>query len=151
MAIAARYRLNIHTMDVVGAYINGKLDETIYMEQPHGYEDSTNKVCKLLCPLYGLKQSGAIWNKKLNSEFLNLRFTCLIADQCVYIQQNDTGIIIIAVHVNDMTILASDDALMSQAKSELGSKFDVQDLGPVRQILGMEVTRDSTSGSITLT
>ena len=39
-----------------------------------------------------------------------------------------------------MTILASDDTLMSQVKKELGSKFDVQDLGPVRQILGMEVT-----------
>jgi hypothetical protein len=151
MAIAARYRLNIHTMDVVGAYLNGKLDEIIYMEQPHGYEDGTNKVCKLLRPLYGLKQSGAIWNKKLNSEFLNLGFTRLIADQCVYIRRNELGIVIIAVHVDDMTILASDDTLMSQAKAELGSKFDVQDLGPVRQILGMEVTRDLTSGSITLT
>ena len=72
-------------MDVVGAYLNGELNETIYMEQPPGYEDGTGRVCKLLRPLYGLKQSGAIWNKKLNSEFLNLHFRRLLSDQCVYI------------------------------------------------------------------
>ena len=85
MAIAAHYQLDIHTMDVVGAYLNGELDETIYMEQPPGYKNGTNQVCKLLRPLYGLKQSGAIWNKKLNSEFINLGFQHLITDQCVYI------------------------------------------------------------------
>lgn len=78
-------------------------------------------------------------------------FTRLIADQCVYIRRDEHGIGIIAVHVDDMTILASDDLLMAQIKAELGSKFDVQDLGPVKQILGMEVTRDAKSGSITLT
>jgi len=86
IAIAARYKLDIHTMDIVGAYLNGKLNKTIYMEQPPGYEDGTNHVYRLHHPLYGLKQSGAIWNKKLNSEFISLGFTRLIADQCVYIQ-----------------------------------------------------------------
>jgi len=62
-------------MNVVGAYLNGELDEIIYMEQPLGYEDRTNCVYRLCHPLYGLKQSGAIWNKKLNSEFISLEFT----------------------------------------------------------------------------
>jgi len=42
MAIAARYQLEIHVMDVIGAYLNGELSETIYMQQPPGYEDGTN-------------------------------------------------------------------------------------------------------------
>jgi len=50
MAIAAYYKLDIHTMDVVGAYLNGKLNETIYMEQPPGYKDGTNHVYRLHCP-----------------------------------------------------------------------------------------------------
>jgi len=73
-------------MDVVGAYLNGKLNKTIYMEQPPDYKDRTNHIYRLHCLLYRLKQSGAIWNKKLNSEFISLGFTQLIADQCVYIQ-----------------------------------------------------------------
>jgi len=60
MAIATHYKLDIHTMDVVGAYLNGELNEMIYMEQPPGYEDGTNHVYRLRRLLYGLKQSGAI-------------------------------------------------------------------------------------------
>jgi len=69
-----------------------------------------------------------------------LGFTRLIADQCVYIRRDSSSIAIIAVHVDDMTILASNDLLMAQVKTKLSTKFNVQDLGPVRQILGMEVT-----------
>jgi len=138
-------------MDVVGAYQNGELNETIYMEQPPSYEDGTNHVYRLRRPLYGLKQSGAIWNKKLNSEFISLGFTQLIADQCVYIQRNTDGIVIVAIHVDNMTILASSNTLMSQVKSDLNLKFDTQDLGLVKQILGMEITQDKTTGSITIT
>jgi len=151
VAIAACYELDIHTMDVVGAYLNGELNKTIYMEQLPGYEDETNHVYRLCHPLYGLKQSGAIWNKKLNSEFISLGFTRLIADQCVYIQQNTNSIVIVAIYVDDMAILASSNTLMSQVKSDLNSKLDTQDLGPVKQILGMEITQDKTTGSITIT
>jgi len=58
---------------------------TIYIEQLPGYEDGTNHIYRLRCLFYELKQSGAIWNKKLNSEFISLEFTQLITDQCVYI------------------------------------------------------------------
>ena len=151
MAIATCYKLNIHTMDVVRAYLNGELNETIYMEQPPGYKDRTNHVYRLRHPLYGLKQSGAIWNKKLNSKFISLGFTWLITDQCVYIQWTRDGIVIVAIYVDDMTILASSNTLMSQVKSDLNSKFDTQDLGPVKQILGIEITWDKTTSSIIIT
>ena len=106
--------LDIHTMNVVGAYLNSKLNETVYIEQLSGYEDGTNHIYRLCRPLYGLKQSSAIWNKKLNSESISLGFTQLIADQCIYIQQNTDGIVIVAIHVDNMTILASSNTLMSQ-------------------------------------
>jgi len=89
-------------------------------------------------------------NKKLNSEFISLGFTQLIIDQCVYIQQNTDSIVIVAIHVDDMTILASSNTLMSQVKSDLNSKFNTQDLDPVKQILDMEITRDKTTSSITV-
>ena len=67
-------------MNVVGAYLNSELNEMIYMKQLSSYKDETNYIYRLRCSLYGLKQSGAIWNKKLNSEFISLGFTQLIAD-----------------------------------------------------------------------
>ena len=50
--------LKIKQMDIKGAYLNGILQETVYMKQPEGFEDGTGRVCKLIKTLYGLKQSG---------------------------------------------------------------------------------------------
>jgi len=74
-------------------------------------------------------------------------YTRLLSDQCVYIKRNNADITIVAVHVDDMIVLASTPALMAAAESELEFMFNIKKLGAVRQLLGMEVTRD-TDGSI---
>jgi hypothetical protein len=61
--------LKVQQMDIKGAYHNGILQETIYMKQPEGCEDGTNRVCKLLKTMYGLKQAGRKWNKQLDEKF----------------------------------------------------------------------------------
>jgi transposase InsO family protein len=141
LALAARYNLQVHVVDVVGAYLNGKLDEEIYMQQPPLFEDGTPRVCRLHRTLYGLKQSGRVWNLQLNDSFLKLGYTRLTSDQCVYIRRAGADMSIIAVHVDDMTILTSSDSLMSRVEAELDAEFTIKKLGAIRQLLGMEVTR----------
>ena len=58
LALVPMQDLKFQQMDVKGAYLNGTLHETIYMQQPEGCEDGTGQVCKLVKPLYGLKQAG---------------------------------------------------------------------------------------------
>ena len=65
-AIAAAMDLEIHQMDVVTAFLANELDEEIYMEQPKGFVDGNDMVCKLGKSLYGLKQSARLWNQKLD-------------------------------------------------------------------------------------
>ena len=67
LAIAAKDDLEIHQMDVQSAYLNGELEEEIYMEQPEGFipEGKEDLVCKLHKSLYGLKQAGRTWHHKL--------------------------------------------------------------------------------------
>ncbi len=62
LGIAAIKDLKISQMDVKGAYLNGELEEEIYMRQPEGYDDGSGRVCRLHKTLYGLKQSGCKWN-----------------------------------------------------------------------------------------
>jgi len=57
IAIVALHNLEIHQMDVTTAFLNGDLEEEVYMEQPEGFvvKGHENKVCKLIKSLYGLK------------------------------------------------------------------------------------------------
>ncbi len=75
-------------MDVVAAYLNDELEEEVHMKQPSGFDDGTGQVCKLQLSLYGLKQSGRVWNQKLTATFKKLGFTQLMADQCVVMNRH---------------------------------------------------------------
>ena len=83
LVLAAQYNLEVQTVDVKGAYLNGKLDEEIYMKQPEGFTDGTDRVLKLHKTIYGLKQSGKVWNERLNKEFHKIKFKRLLTNQCV--------------------------------------------------------------------
>jgi hypothetical protein len=72
--------LNVKQMDIKGAYLNGILQETIYMKQLEGFGDGTGRVCKLIKTLYGLKQSGREWNKQLDGKLRNHGYKRLSSD-----------------------------------------------------------------------
>jgi Reverse transcriptase (RNA-dependent DNA polymerase) len=75
LAIAALEDLELCSMDISHAYLNGKLEEDIYMQQPEGFEvGRPEHVCKLRKSLYGLKQAGRVWNKTLQSVLLSMGF-----------------------------------------------------------------------------
>lgn len=65
----------------------------------------------------------------LKSSFKKLGFTCLLADQCVYVQRSDEGIIITVVHVDDMSIFTSNDKLITEIESKLATQFPINKLG----------------------
>ncbi|KAH7465155.1 hypothetical protein BFJ66_g17589 [Fusarium oxysporum f. sp. cepae] len=65
-AIAATLDLELGQMDVKTAFLYGKIDEEIYVEQPEGFDDGTERVWKLRKALYGLKQSPRIWYQTLS-------------------------------------------------------------------------------------
>jgi Reverse transcriptase (RNA-dependent DNA polymerase). len=148
LALAAKLALEIHVVDIVGAYLNGKLDEIIYMQQPPEYNDGTGRVCQLHRSIYGLKQSGRVWNDNLNRTFTELRYTRLQSDQCVYIRHTPDSVIIIAVHVDDMAIFGSDKRSIANAKNDLQTKYKITDLGEAKQIVGIEIDRDINAGTL---
>jgi transposase InsO family protein len=151
IALATRLDWEIHAMDVVGAYLNGELEEEIYMKQAPGYDDGTGRVCRLRRSLYGLKQSGRVWNQKLNNTIKARGFTPLSADPCAYARSTSGGVSIIAVHVDDMILVTSNTILMVELKSEMKEDFDVSDLGPAGGMTGTEIARNRTCKTTTLT
>jgi hypothetical protein len=85
LAIASIKQLDIQQMDVKGAYLNGTLNEKVYMHQPEGYDDGSGRVCLLRKTLYGLKQSGREWNTEFDMKMKKFGFRRSRADPCLYI------------------------------------------------------------------
>ena len=139
-------------MDVVGAYLNATLpnDEVLYMDPIPGLHDSSNKVHRVVKSLYGLKQAGRAWNTALN-DFLTTRgYQRLNVDHCTYMCTTGHDFTILAVHVDDMAILAPNRQVMDTAKQEISSKFPCKDLSPMRQMIGLKVHRNRGSKTIHL-
>lgn len=103
MALAARENLKIHQMDAVTAFLQGDITEEIYLEQPQGFNDGSGRVCKLRRAIYGLKQAGRQWNKKLDTRLKKMGLKCSEMDPCIYF--TDDLKLMIAIYVNDFLIL----------------------------------------------
>lgn len=151
MALAVRYQLQIHQMDVKTAFLNGKIDAEIYMEQPEGYDTEFPRkkfVCKLKKALYGLKQAGRLWNQTLHKYLIEQDYQQLNSEPCVYIRRKEDTITIIAIYVDDIKIATNNTEALESAKNMLKTRFKMTDLGPVHHILGLRVLRKEDSISI---
>ena len=129
-------------MDVVSAFLHGRLEEEIYMMQPSGYsvKGKENLVCRLKKSLYGLKQSSRCWAKALQQYVETLGFSQSAADPCVFIRVDDS-ITIIAVYVDDLILITSELDQMRQLKQHLADQFKMKDMGPLHYLLGITVVQ----------
>jgi len=145
IAIAALRNLEIHQMDVKTAFLNGDLDEEIYMEQPEGFiaPGQEKKVCKLVKSLYGLKQAPKQWHEKFDHTMITSGFKINECDKCVYVKETENGYVILCLYVDDMLIVGSNDDMIKSTKNMLKSKFDMKDMGLADVILGIKISRAS--------
>ena len=147
LAYAVEKRMKIHQMDVITAFLNGDLNEDIYMEQPPGYvqEGKEKLVCKLKKSLYGLKQSPRCWNEKLTQHVKSLGFEESGADPCIFTRRKNQKVEIIAIYVDDLIAITETDEEMRRLKKSLTSTFKMKDLGELYYCLGINFYRTKDS------
>lgn len=157
LALAALEDWEIHQVDVKSAYLNGELDEEIYMEQPEGFaaKGEEGKVCRLLKALYGLKQAGRQWHLRLRSVLEKLGFTAFdTGDISIFVMRQrvgeDTQILFLIVYVDDITLLGNSLQLIVWTKQKLEENFDISDLGEISHYLGIRIARDRAHRAIFL-
>ena len=143
IAIAAIFDLKIHQMDVKTTFLNGDLEEEIYMDQPEGFVESgqESKVCKLTKSLYGLKQAPKQWHEKFDSCMIGNGYKSNECDKCIYSKSWNNLHVIISLYVDDMLIFCSNMHVINEMKNMLKSHFDMKDLGEANFILGMKITK----------
>jgi hypothetical protein len=119
-AIAARNDWELHQVDVKGAYLQGELDEEIYMRVPEGADEPGKEgwFRRLLKPLYGLKQAGRQWKKKLDQIMSELGFEKRAGDECVYVKRaGNAVVIVVVVYVDDMAVAGSRSHVQASSHS----------------------------------
>jgi hypothetical protein len=137
--------MELHQVDIVGAYLQGDLDEKIYMTPPAGLNIPGKKgwCLRLHKPLYGLKQAGQQWKKKLDKTMVHLCFVKSNADECLYVlREKGQVILLVLVYVNDTAVASKQLKCIEEFKQQLQEFFPIKDLGELCHILGIQVTRN---------
>ena len=138
IALAAEHKWNLTQMDVKTAFLNGELEEDIYMLPPEGHE--SDKLLKLKKGLYGLKQAPRQWNKKL-VQFLvhKLMFTQSESDECLFIYRKGKDLLIMAVYVDDLIMADNNPKLRKEIADALKKEYEMDDIGKLEWFLGIRV------------
>lgn len=143
LAIVAQKGWQVFHMDVKSAFLNGFLQEEIYVEQPEGFviKGQENKVYLLKKALYGLKQAPRVWYSRINDHLLSLGFQKSLSEVTLYIKHVGADILIISLYVDDLLVTGSNLALIDEFKQEMKDVFEMTDLGLMTYFLGMEITQ----------
>ena len=131
-------------MDVKISFLNGVVEEEVYVEQPLSFEthDRETHVCKLNKSLYGLKQAPRTWYNRIDNFLSSLGFTKSKADSNVYYKVEDGNPMILLLYVDELVVTGM-DKFITNTKRKLAAKFEMRDLGIMHYFLGMEVWQNA--------
>ena len=140
LALAAGKGWPVHHMDVKSAFLNGDLEEEVYVQQPPGFAASGKEhlVLRLRKALYGLKQAPRAWNTKLDACLIQLGFTRCESEAGMY-ARGTNGRLLVGVYVDDLVITGSNSSTIEAFKLEMMEQFKMSDLGLLTYYLGIEV------------
>uniref|UniRef100_A0ABD2WMS0 Integrase catalytic domain-containing protein n=1 Tax=Trichogramma kaykai TaxID=54128 RepID=A0ABD2WMS0_9HYME len=139
ISIAAKNNLSLSQFDIKTAFLNGTVKEEIYMKQPEGFSDGSDRVCKLLKSLYGLKQAPRCWTEVFKKFLISFGLRESTADSCLYYNPNDEFIFIIVFWVDDGLVATSSEEAQSEFFSRLRDSFEFTMTQKVEYYLGIEI------------
>ncbi|KAI5748286.1 hypothetical protein M8J77_023876 [Diaphorina citri] len=146
LAVAVEKDLHLHQLDVNTAFLNGHLENDVYLYPPKGLDVENGTVLKLNKALYGLKQASYCWNKRLNETLQNLNFKRSEKDYCLYTLNNNGEMLYLIVFVDDIILASKSIDLINIVKSQIGNVFKIKDKGQVKNFLGLEIEHDMENG-----
>ncbi|KAJ4754257.1 polyprotein [Rhynchospora pubera] len=150
LSLAAQMKKHVYQLDVKSAFLNGDLNEEVYVEQPEGFKKKgkENWVYKLTKALYGLKQAPRAWYSKIDSCFIKSGFERSKSEPNLYVKKEGDKLLILCLYVDDMIYFGTDEGLVEQFKNNMKKQFEMTDLGLLHYFLGLEVKQ--LSGKIFL-
>lgn len=140
LAIVAERKMHMLQFDVKTAFLNGELEEDVFMKQPTGFDDNSGRVCKLQKSLYGLKQASRCWNQKFKSFIEHFGFNACESDPCVFASHSNGNTLILAIYVDDGFVVGTDKESIEKVIEGLQREFEIRVMD-VNCFLGFEMDK----------
>ncbi|KAL0448991.1 UNVERIFIED_CONTAM: hypothetical protein Slati_1455500 [Sesamum latifolium] len=152
LAIAAWYDYEIWQMDVKMAFLNGFVEEEIFMDQPEGFTavGEEQKVCRLQRSIYGLKQASRSWNTHFDEVIRGYDFIKNDYDSCIYKKISGSSVAYLVLYVDDILLIGNDFKMLGDIKAWF-TQFSMKDMGETSYILGIKIYRDRSRRMLGLT
>jgi hypothetical protein len=118
LSLATSYGLLIHQIDVKTTFLNGELEEEIYIDQPDGFtvNGQERMLCKLLKYLYGLKQAPKQWHEKFDKTLTSVGFIVNETDKCMYYHFGGGEGVILCLYIDDILIFETSLNVIKEVK-----------------------------------
>ncbi|CAL1407137.1 unnamed protein product [Linum trigynum] len=142
LALASQLELPVYQLDVKSAFLNGELEEEVYVEQPRGYEKKgeEDKVYRLRKALYGLKQAPRAWNSRIDRYFQQNGFQRSPSEASLYIKKGEgKDFLMVCLYVDDLIYTGTSQHMIEEFKSVMMKEFEMTDLGLMKYFLGIQV------------
>lgn len=146
LAVGNQYKFYFKQLDIKTAFLNGKLNESIFIYPPKGVTCKNGYILKLKKSIYGLKQAAKCWNDTINEFLVNLGFQRSTADYCLYYKSSGKDIIFVLIYVDDIILAGINLNIIEKCKKDLMNKFELQDKGDLKNFLGLEIEYDRDKG-----
>ena len=141
LAYAAFSNFKVYQMDVKSAFLNGKIEEEVYVEQPPGFEDPKfpHHVYRLDKALYGLKQAPRAWYDTLSQFLIENKFTRGIIDKTLFHRKHAKDLILVQIYVDDIIFGSTNEKLCAKFSKLMQSKYEMSMMGELNFFLGLQV------------
>ena len=141
LAYACYMDFKLYQMDVKSAFLNGLINEEVYVKQPPGFEDIKNPdfVYKLKKALYGLKQAPRSWYERLSTFLIEKGYIMGKVDHTLFIKRDGKDQIVVQIYVDDIIFGATSDKLIEIFSEEMTNQFEMSMIGELSYFLGLQI------------
>jgi len=128
-------------MDLKNTFLNGFLNEEVYVSQPPGFinKEKPNHVFKLTKALYGLKQAPRTWYDRLSTVLIENRFSRGKIDTTLFRKTHNSDLLIVQVYVDDIIFGASKEKMCEEFSKLMQNEFEMSMMGELGFFLGLQI------------
>lgn len=144
IALAAQLQWSMFQLDIKSAFLNGELQEEVYVKQPIGFviNGSESKVYKLKMALYGLREAPRAWHSKIDDHLIQRGFERSSCEPTLYKKKEGDSVLLVCLYVDDVIYMWSRKSMVDEFKQRLMNTFEMSDLGLLQYFLGLEVKQE---------